>query len=553
MADTQETKAGTISQVEDGHAVQLPQADGEVGEKALIAEAAVGFADEKELGALAAIKAYPYAILWSLVMATCVIMEGYDTALLGSFFAYPSFQVKFGRFVGVTPSTPSGYQLTAAWQAGLSQAPNVGGFFGAILNGWLVTSYGQRRVVIWSLIVLMGVIFFPFFAPNLTVLTIGEFICGFPWATLATCSISYASEVLPPSIRTYLTSYTNMCFIIGQLIAAGILKGLSNHTSEWAYRIPFAIQWIWPCFLIPLVYFAPESPWHLVRMGRIEEAEKSLRRLQSRNSTINPKNTLATIIHTNNFEKDNAIGTGYLDCFKGVELRRTEIACMTFTGTVLVGINFAYNSSYFFQSVGVGTSTTYSLSLGGICLGLFGCFLNWFLIMPYFGRRTIYVWGVAAMCPTLLLIGILNSWTDHKAVAMTQAVLTLVWTFIFQLSAGQLGWAFPAEVGSTRLRQKTICIARDVHGVVNIIAGVLQQYFMNPQAWNIKGYVGYIWGGTCFITFVWAYFRLPETWNRPYEELDILFSQNIPARKFASTIVDPIEDREIGVHPKEVA
>ena len=112
--------------------------------------------------------------------------------------------------------------------------------------------------------------------------------------------------------------------------------------------------------------------------------------------------------------------------------------------------------------------------------------------MPYVGRRKIYIFGMAGMTVTLMLIGILNAWTDRKAVSYAQAVLTLVWTFIFQLSAGQLGWALPAEVGSTRLRQKTIVIAKNVNGICGIVAGVLQQYFMNPQAWNIKGYVGYV-------------------------------------------------------------
>ena len=204
-------------------------------------------------------------------------------------------------------------------------------------------------------------------------------ICSrFPWGILTTCATSYASEVLPTSLRVYLTSFTNMCFIIGQLIAAGILKGLSNHISPWAYRIPFAIQWVWPCFLIPLVYFAPESPWYLVRKNCLEDAEKSLRRLQNRKAKINPRNTLATIIHTDNFEKMHSAGTRYLDCFKGPELRRTEIACMVLTGQILCGIDFAYNSSYFYENIGVGTSTTYSLNLGGTGLALCGCFVNWF-------------------------------------------------------------------------------------------------------------------------------------------------------------------------------
>lgn len=33
-----------------------------------------------------------------------------------------------------------------------------------------------------------------------------------------------------------------MCFIIGQLIAAGVLQGLVGRTDEWGYRIPFALQ-----------------------------------------------------------------------------------------------------------------------------------------------------------------------------------------------------------------------------------------------------------------------------------------------------------------------
>ena len=124
---------------------------------------------------------------------------------------------------------------------------------------------------------------------------------------------------------------------------------------------------------------------------------------------------------------------------------------------------------------------------------------------------------------------------------MTQAILTLAWTFMFQLSAGQLGWALPAEMGSTRLRQKTICLARDASNITGLIGGTLQQYMMNPQAWNLKGYTGFVWGATCFGMFVWSYFRLPETWNRTYHELDILFAKKIPARQFAGAIVDPLD------------
>lgn len=100
-----------------------------------------------------------------------------------------------------------------------------------------------------------------------------------------------------------------------------------------------ALQWVWPAFLIPLIYFAPESPWYLARMDRMEEAEASLRRCVAKNATnVDPKQTLAMIVYTNNLEKRLSVGTSYRDCFKRSELRRTEIACLCFAGQVLCGI-----------------------------------------------------------------------------------------------------------------------------------------------------------------------------------------------------------------------
>jgi hypothetical protein len=90
-----------------------------------------------------------------------------------------------------------------------------------------------------------------------------------------------------------------MCFIIGQFLSGGVLRGLVNRQDQWGYRIPFALQWFWPLILIPAISFAPESPWHLVRHNRLEDAEKSIRRLQSQKLGMDPKKTLVQIVYTN--------------------------------------------------------------------------------------------------------------------------------------------------------------------------------------------------------------------------------------------------------------
>lgn len=51
--------------------------------------------------------------------------------------------------------------------------------------------------------------------------------------------------------------------------------------------------------------------------------------------------TIAMLVHTNKIENEVTQGASYLDCLKGVDLRRTEIACVAFAGQILSGSSFA--------------------------------------------------------------------------------------------------------------------------------------------------------------------------------------------------------------------
>lgn len=64
---------------------------------------------------------------------------------------------------------------------------------------------------------------------------------------------------------------------------------------------------------------------------------------------------------------------------------------MAFAGQIFAGSPFAFNSTYFFQQVGLDSKQTYHMGLGGSGLALVGCFVSWFAIMPYVGRRKNYL------------------------------------------------------------------------------------------------------------------------------------------------------------------
>ena len=167
---------------------------------------------------------------------------------------------------------------------------------------------------------------------------------------------------------------------------------MANRTDEWAYRIPFAVQWVWPIPLIILIHYAPESPWFLVRAGRIEEAAAAVARIQKKGSTVDPMDTVAMMVRTNEHEKAISAGASYWDCFKGTDLRRTEIACVTWAAQTLSGLGFAGQFVYFLQQLGVSADDSFSFQLGSVGMGFVGTILSW-LIMNRAGRRTIMVYG----------------------------------------------------------------------------------------------------------------------------------------------------------------
>ena len=377
------------------------------------------------MGIIEGFRLYPKAAAWSMLLSTAIIMEGYDVVLLASFYAFPQFNQKYGTML------PDGtYQVPAAWQAGLSNGANVGEIIGLFANGIISERYGYRKTMIVSLSAVICFIFIPFFAQNVQTLEVAEILCGIPWGVFQTLTTAYAAEVMPVPLRCYLCTYVNLCWVLGQLIASGVLRGfLGNHT-EWAYRVPFAIQWIWPLPIIIGVIFAPESPWWLVRRGRIDDAKKALLRLTSKNdSNFNANDTIDMMIHTNALEKEISAGTSYWDCFKGIDLRRTEIVVGVWMIQNLCGSAFMGYSTYFYEQAGLATENAFDMSMAQYALGAIGTFLSWFL-MARAGRRKIYLYGLLVLDVMLLIIGFVGiAPSSNKAASWVIGSMLLIYTF----------------------------------------------------------------------------------------------------------------------------
>lgn len=500
---------------------------------------------EHKMTLLQGIKLYPKAIAWSMLISTCIVMEGFQVCLLPNFYAFPQFRQKYGTY---TPGV--GYQVSAAWQSGLSNGANVGSIIGLILNGWISERIGYRYTVMGCLVLITCFISILFTAQRVETLLAGEILMGLPWGVFQTLTISYASEVCPVALRGYLTCYVNFCWGIGQVIGIGTIKAMTGNTTQWAYRLPFAIQWIWPIPLLIGITFAPESPWWLVRKGRIDEAKKMLNRLTShgRNPDFNADETIAMMVHTTALENKITSGATYWDCFKGTDLRRTEIVCMCWAIQNLSGNSFSGYSSYFLEQAGLSPSNALSFALGQYSINCVGVFGAWGLMSLGLGRRRLYLFGLCGLFTMLMILGFLGIAPKRQngSVSMAAGSIMLVWAMCYQLSVGTVCYSLVGELATRRLQIKTIVLGRAAYNVIGIICSVLTPYMINPTAWNWGLFAGFFWAGFCFLCIIYTYFRIPEPTGRTFAELDLLFERRVSARKFSKTQVDVFGEHVTG-------
>lgn len=277
-----------------------------------------------------------------------------------------------------------------------------------------------------------------------------------------------------------------MCWLIGQILAVGILRGFIHIPSEWSYRIPFGLQWAFAVPILIGVLFAPDSPWWLVRRGRFEAAKKSLLRLTSRKSgqQFNVDEAISMLRHTNEVEMYlNTESMSYFDCFKGTNLRRTEIASMVWATQALCGLSLTGWAAYYYEQAGFDVRNAFNLSIGMYGLGIFGGIISW-VLLPRIGRRRLYLVGLMIMQLILIAGGTVGATLLGSKGSWAVGSLLIALTGIYDVTVGPVCYVLVAEIPSTRLRVKTVVLARVVYNVVSLVTNILTGTLCYPDPAN---------------------------------------------------------------------
>ncbi|GAQ42875.1 hypothetical protein AtubIFM55763_009303 [Aspergillus tubingensis] len=486
---------------------------------------------EHALGFWEAMRRHWPAVAWASFMNLATILKGIDGGIVKGLVGLDVFKKTYGY------NYHGEYVLAAQWISAFQYANLLGAIVGALCSGFAYDRFGPRVMIAVCSCLSIAFIFVQFFSHTPAQLFAGELINGCIIAFYPICASAYVGEVTPLALRGFAATMTNLAFSIGSLIASGILKGTESLNTTMSYKIPIATQWALPCIMLALIFFCPDPPYWLCRHGRNEAALASLRRLAT--PGVDVSRQLSHIEETLRLEASfQADRPTYRECLRGPNLRRLLICVMAYNMQAFTGNVFFINYAvHFMELAGLDSSNAFSMNIGLTALGLVGTCLSW-LLLPYVGRRTMYIFGCSALAVVQCLIGVLDVVPRDNATVWGQCGLMLACTFVYDLSLGPFCYVLLAEVSSARLRGLTIALATVSCFVWSVVFAVVIPYAMNEDEGNWRGKMGFLFAGLGALCAGYCFWWMPETQGKTFEELDVLFEKGVPSRKFKNCVVE---------------
>lgn len=182
---------------------------------------------------------------------------------------------------------------------------------------------------------------------------------------------------------------------------------------------------------------------------------------------------------------------------------------------------------------GLGVTNPFPIVMAGFCVYFVGVCTGFFL-PDLLGRRKLFIATSTACAVGMLLVACLT--TAFPTPSETVQKVSIAFVFVWFIAAGTqapLVWIITAESAPTRNRERVLGMATFSGFGVSIIIQFVAPYIQDAGFGNLGSKIGFLWGAFSVITVVFAYYMLPEYKGFSLEQLDFLFDQRTPARKFA--------------------